>query len=191
MEINTDYPFQYFPNYLDCDGLKNKILQNIELDRGEIEIGRGDRKVIREEQRLTKWLSDNKSLTFEYSGKVMKPEPIPEFIKAIINKIYKDFGIIFDGVLVNYYPNSRAQMGYHSDPQDNKWDNNFIVLTIGQTRRFIFREISNKYKKKEFTFSEGDIIYMFDDCQKKYEHSVRKSTEENEDRISLVFKRSI
>ena len=57
-------------------------------------------------------------------------------------------------------------MGYHSDPQDNKWDNDFIVINIGQTRRFIFREISNKYKKKEFTFSDGDIIYMFDDCQK-------------------------
>ena len=58
-----DYPFQYFPNYFDCKDLKNKILQNIDLNRDEIEIGRGEKKVIRKEQRLTKWLSNNDNLT--------------------------------------------------------------------------------------------------------------------------------
>ena len=191
MVIIQDYPFQYFPNYFDCKDLKDKILQNIELNRDEIEIGRGEKKVIRKEQRLTKWLSNNDNLTFEYSGKVMEPQSIPDFINPIINKIYKDFGIIFDGILVNYYPNSKAQMGYHSDPQDDKWSDDFIVLNIGQTRKFIFREIDNKYKKTDFIFSEGDIIYMFDDCQKRYEHSVRKSSADDADRISLVFKRSM
>ena len=62
MEITNDYPFQYFPNYIDCNGLKEKILQNINLERGEIEIGRGNKKVIRKEQRLTKWLSNNELL---------------------------------------------------------------------------------------------------------------------------------
>ena len=82
-------------------------------------------------------------------------------------------------------------MGYHSDPIDNKWSNDFIVFSIGAHREFIFRENKNRDNKIKFEFNDGDIIYMYDDCQEKYEHCVKKSKELDKDRISIVFKKSI
>ena len=69
--------------------------------------------------------------------------------------------------------------------------NQFVIISIGATRDFIFRENENKETKIRYYFEHGDLIYMFDDCQEKYEHSVKKNKSDMEDRISLVFKKSI
>ena len=79
-------------------------------------------------------------------------------------------------------------MGYHSDPIDDKWDSNFIIFSLGDDRKFIFREKDNKEIKTEYHLKDGDLLYMFDNCQEKYEHSLRKKSDGKE-RISLVFKK--
>lgn len=190
-KLYCDYPFEYFPKYFNTNGLKEKILNTIKLNSDIIEIGRGNKKVKIQERRKTAWLSNDDNLTFEYSGKVMLPKKIPDYFIPLIGKIKEDFGIEFDGILINYYPDGSANMGYHSDPVDNKWSNNFIVFSIGAHREFIFRENENKENKIKFEFNDGDIIYMYDDCQDKFEHCVKKSKELDRDRISIVFKKSI
>ena len=189
--LPSDYPFEYFPNYYNKEGLKEKILNTIQLNSDIIEIGRGNKKVKIQERRKTAWLSNDNNLTFEYSGKVMLPKKIPDYFIPLIGKIKEDFGIEFDGILINYYPDGSANMGYHSDPIDNKWSNDFIVFSIGAHREFIFRENENRENKIKFEFNDGDIIYMYDDCQDKFEHCVKKSKELYRDRISIVFKKSI
>lgn len=190
-KLYCDYPFEYFPKYFNTNGLKEKILNTIKLNSDIIEIGRGNKKVKIQERRKTAWLSNDDNLTFEYSGKVMLPKKIPDYFIPLIGKIKEDFGIEFDGILINYYPDGSANMGYHSDPVDNKWSNNFIVFSIGAHREFIFRENENKENKIKFEFNDGDIIYMYDYCQDKFEHCVKKSKELDRDRISIVFKKSI
>ena len=68
----------------------------------------------------------------------MMPKPIPPFIETIKSKLFEDFGIIFDGVLVNYYENGDCGIGYHSDPVEDKWTTDFIVVSIGASREFVF-----------------------------------------------------
>ena len=65
-------------------------------------------------------------------------------------------------------------MGYHGDPIDNKWSNDFMVISIGVTREFIFREKVKKENKIRYNFENGDMIYMFKDCQENYEHCLKK-----------------
>jgi len=186
----NNYPFQYFPKYIDTKGIKDKILKQVTLKSDTILIGRGENMVEVPERRKTAWLSNNRMLSFEYSGKIMSPTSIPTFIEVIRLKLVEDFGIDFDGILVNYYENGECSMGYHSDPIDDKWSNQFIVVSIGASRNFIFRENENKDTKINYCFKDGDIIYMFDNCQDKYEHCVKKNRKDLEDRISLVFKKS-
>lgn len=191
------YPFKYYSNFLQNENistidLKSEILDNVELSRGNIEIGRGEEKVIRQERRGTAWLSNNPNLTFEYSGKIMKPQKIPECIENIRKIIIDKFHIDFDGILLNYYYDNNSSMGYHSDPIEDKWSNDFIVISLGETREFIFRKKENKENKIRYNFEDGDMIYMFDDCQDKYEHCLKKGKKnETDTRISLVFKKSI
>ena len=42
-----------------------------------------------------------------------------------------------------------------------------------------------------YEFKDGDLIYMFDNCQEKFEHSVRKKKVDGGERISIVFKKRI
>ena len=77
----------------------------------------------------------------------MAPKPIPAFIKILQLKLLEDFGIEFDGILVNYYPDGNSSMGYHADPIGEKWTNDFIILSLGATREFIFRNQEVKEEK--------------------------------------------
>ena len=188
--LPNDFPFQYFPNYFDSKGLMEKIKNQITLQTDTILIGRGEVQVEVPERRHTAWLSDDESLTFEYSGKVMVPKPIPSFIKVLQLKLFEDFGINFDGILVNYYPDGNSSMGYHSDPVGAKWTNDFIILSLGSTREFIFRDCANRDNKIRYDLCDGDMIYMSDDCQEKYEHCLKKCKRDDSPRVSLVFKKS-
>ena len=80
-------------------------------------------------------------------------------------------------------------MRYHSDPIENKWDNNFMIVSFGATRKLVFRKISDFDKKIYYDFNDGDCVNMFDNCQELYQHSIRKARNINKGRISLVFKR--
>ena len=186
MEKFNSYPFQYFPKYYTDDTLLKKIKDNVNFNQDKIKVGKEE--LDRIERRKTSWLSDNEDLTFEYSGKVMQPQKIPEYLRELIIKTKNDFGLDFDGILVNYYENGQVGMGYHSDPIEEKWDNNFVIFSIGVDRKFIFREKSNIENKITYNFSNGDLIYMYDNCQELYDHSVRKNKLDGE-RISLVFKK--
>ena len=180
------YPFQYIPNFYNLRDFLEKIKNQVNFKEDKIIIGENN--IERIERRKTSWLSNRKDLTFEYSGKIMNPEPIPELFNEIMNMIYKYFGIKYDGILVNYYEDGNVGMGYHSDPVNDKWDSNFIIFSLGDDRKLIFREKDNKEIKTEYHLKDGDLLYMFDNCQEKYEHSLRKKSD-GEERISLVFKK--
>ena len=186
MEKFNFFPFQYYLKYYTDDNLLKKIKENVNFNQDKIKVGKDELERI--ERRKTSWLSDKENLTFEYSGKVMQPQKIPEYLKELVIKIKNDFGLDFDGILVNYYENGQVGMGYHNDPIEEKWDNNFVIFSIGVDRKFIFREKSNIENKITYNFSNGDLIYMYDNCQELYDHSVRKNKLEGE-RISLVFKK--
>ena len=185
-------PFQYYGNFLqnkekyNLDSLKRLIKLNHDI----IRVPQNGKMVKVVEQRGTCWLA-NDNLTFEYSGKSMKPQKIPALIQEIKDIIQRFIGVEFDGILVNYYPDGKSSIGYHSDPIEDKWDNKFVVLSFGDTRNFIFREKENKDKKYIYEFKDGDLIYMFDDCQERFEHSVRKNKNSSNERLSLVFKKRI
>ena len=142
------------------------------------------------EPRKTCWMSDTNT-NLEYSEKIMEPIKLTKKIAEIRNKLNDKFGIFYDSVLVNYYPDGGAGMRYHSDPLSNKWDTNFIIVSFGITRKLVFRKIADYDKKYTFQLNDGDCINMFDDCQDQYQHSIRKDKQINSGRISLVFKRNI
>ena len=64
-----------------------------------------------------------------------------------------------------------------------------MVVSFGDTRNFVFREKDNKDKKFSYEFKDGDLIYMFDDCQERFEHSVRKNKGSSKERLSLFLRK--
>ena len=141
-----------------------------------------------QEPRETCWMSDV-GMTLEYSDKSMNPIKLTKTISDIRDTLNSRFGIYYDSVLINYYPDGGAGMRYHSDPIENKWDTNFMIVSFGATRRLVFREINDFSKKIYYDFEDGDCVNMFNNCQDLYQHSIRKGKNVEGGRISLVFKR--
>lgn len=52
-------------------------------------------------------------------------------------------GVWYDSVLINYYGDGKCGMRYHVDPLYGVWSPESAVVSIGDTRTFIFREISD------------------------------------------------
>lgn len=175
-------PFKHYSSVVDVD--YKELFSEIPFCREEI----NSNGVWVKESRLTCWMSD-KDIELEYSDKKMKPIRLTKIVSEIRDSIYQKYNIYFDSVLANYYLDNKVGMRYHSDPLNDIWDTHFMILSIGDSRKIIFREIENIDKKYEFEMESGDIIHMFDDCQDKYQHSVRKSKICKGPRISLVFKR--
>lgn len=96
-------------------------------------------------------------------------------------------------------------MRYHIDPdQGVLWGYETAVVSVGATRRFAFRSIaegspsaanpvSTASKPHTYILFNGDVTEMFDDCQERFQHSVKtaENKEERAPRVSLVFKKTL
>lgn len=176
-------PFKYYADIFDGDYFTQ--LEN-EIDfKQEMFNSKGDWIL---EPRKTSWMSDDLTNCLEYSNKKMYPNKMSPTIKKIQTILNDKFNIYFDSVLANYYPDGKSAMRYHSDPI-NKWDTNFMVISFGIPRKFIFRRIDNYKEKHEYNISNGDCIHMFNKCQDLYQHCIKRDNSISLPRISLVFKR--
>jgi alkylated DNA repair dioxygenase AlkB len=146
------------------------------------------------ERRQTCWVSESE-MTFKYSNKVMttvRPE-MPPFTAEIRNQLRTLVGVYFDSVLINIYPDGKSGMHYHSDPLYDEWTPNSVVVSFGDTRTLIFRRLANKEEKHVIKFNNGDVVFMFDNCQELFDHCLKteKRAEDCGPRISLVFKQKV
>lgn len=130
---------------------------------------------------------------YRYSGVTRYPLPwIPGLleIKSIIEPIT---GVIFNAVLLNFYKNGNDYMGWHSDDERELVEHSPIAsVSLGETRRFIFRQKSNRQNKIEMSLSNGDLLIMQGTTQKYWHHQVPKTRPKNPDvvkaRINLTFR---
>ena len=74
--------------------------------------------------------------------------------------------------------------------QYDAWTPNTAVVSLGATRRFIFREASDHAARWAYRVSNGDAVVMWGDCQERLQHAVavEKRAGDAGPRMSLVFK---
>lgn len=63
-------------------------------------------------------------------------------------------------------------MRYHADPLYGCWTPRTAVVSIGAARRFVFREVDDHGKRWHYVVQNGDVVYMYGDCQERLQHSV-------------------
>ena len=140
------------------------------------------------EERKTCWMSDF-DYNYIYGKKIMTAKQMSPNVKYIQNIIQQNYGKYYDSVLINYYLDGNVGMRYHSDETYNEWEEDTVIISFGSNRKISFREINNFDNKTYFDVSSGDMIFMKEGCQKKYQHRVNKNKNITGDRISLVFKK--
>jgi len=158
-----------------------------------------------DERRETCWMADEGVGGLAYSGKVMRPTPFTPSVDALRRLVERKTGQRFDCALLNLYPERSVACKYHKDPDLGRlWARDSVIVSLGETRRFAFREDSLVKKKRApehwFRVRGGDAVWMFGDCNDTWEHcvmpgenDVRGDASDASDapRASVVFKRSL
>lgn len=109
-------------------------------------------------------------------------------VSSVIEKLTPIIGFMANNCLLNYYLDGKSKMGYHSDQIDILEDTTGIaIVSIGATRILRFRNIEDKESVIDYELTPGSLIYMTQDIQKEWMHSITKSDTED-GRISMTFR---
>ena len=125
----------------------------------------------------------------KYSNRTIKASPwIPEF-EAVRDAVTSaEFRPNF--VLINGYVRENDNVGFHRD-KGLMDPNQFVVtLSLGSSRRFVYQMYDDHSIKVETVLHSGDLVAMYGDTNKIWEHSIPKprKNEPKEPRYSLTFR---
>ena len=146
----------------------------------------------RHSKRHTAYFGDH---SYNYSNTHHTPSPLSTNkivynCISILNKTFPNTG--FNSVLINYYPDSRAMIPFHSDDEANICSNSYILtLSLGATREITFRNKINKKHLIKLALSHGSLIGFSKHSQALYEHAVLECVRQGPTgpRISLTFRK--
>ncbi|BCS83153.1 2OG-Fe(II) oxygenase superfamily protein [Cotonvirus japonicus] len=179
-------PYKYFEKAIDLD-LYDELIKEIQLNREKIPVTYSDQPIL--ERRETAWQT-NTNISAKYSGKIMHPVPFTPLVLKVKQEVEKIIGITFDSVLIFHYVDASDSMGYHFDTEGVSLGDDIVGVTFGSSRKLGIR--NNETNEKEFfNVGNGDIFYMFGDCQKKYKHAIfpaDSSIENPHPRLALTFR---
>lgn len=174
------YPGLFQPP--ESDQLFNDLLKEIDWKHEPIKIF--GKSVL--QPRLTAYYGTK---PYTYSHVTMQPLPWNAPLLQIREKIEPLVDTQFNGVLLNLYRDGQDYMGWHSDDEKELAKGAAIAsLSLGETRRFIFRRRDNHQTKFELNLSDGDFLVMGGDTQKFWQHHVPKMAKSTQPRINLTFR---
>ena len=119
-----------------------------------------------------------------------KQSMLPE-LKTMSLAIEKELGFLPNNCLINYYPDGKSKMGFHSDQTEiMEKGTGVAIVSLGSTRSIVFRNSVIPSLKKEYELPSGSLFYMTAELQHTWQHAIPK-TDTHEGRISLTFRKLI
>lgn len=178
---------EYRENFLsreEADQLKENLLQTAPWEQRTQKMY--DKTVIT--PRLTAWYGDsqyNESADRNTSnGNPWTPE-----LLNLKERIEKEFGYRFNGVLLNLYRDQNDSVAWHRDKESRYGKRPVIAsISLGQSRNFDFRKKDHHQSKYSLPLPNGSLLIMKGDLQENWEHRIAKSTKPMMPRINLTFR---
>ncbi|WEK70439.1 MAG: alpha-ketoglutarate-dependent dioxygenase AlkB [Candidatus Chryseobacterium colombiense] len=177
---------EYRENFLtreEADLLKNTLLHTVPWQQRTQKMY--DKTVLT--PRLTAWYGDlqyNESEGNKQPGNPWTPE-----LLSLKERIEKEFGYQFNGVLLNLYRDHNDSVAWHRDKESRYGKRPVIAsISLGQTRNFDFRKKDHHQSKYSLPLPHGSLLIMKGDLQEHWEHRIAKSTIPMKERINLTFR---
>lgn len=138
--------------------------------------------------RLVAWHGDP-GVSYRYSGVDHAPAdwtPGLNDVRTRLKELFPDE--LINGCLLNWYRDGRDSIGRHGDREDDLVpDSPIMCVTLGTTRKLIFRENRTKYRL-DVSPEHGSLLIMYGDCQRTWTHEIKKQPDVQGQRISLTFR---
>lgn len=136
--------------------------------------------------RLNAWYGEH---PYTYSGTTFPARPLTPELQNLKNGIEEEFGLKLNSVLANLYRDGSDSMGWHSDDEKMLGEYPQIAsVSLGESRRFLVRNKTDKAKKTEIALSDGSLLIMQGRCQNDWEHCVPKTAKRKKPRVNLTFR---
>ncbi len=124
---------------------------------------------------------------YSYSGQIKTAQPwLPVLleIKTQVEELTQD---TYQGVLLNYYPDGLAGMGWHADDERDLVPNAAIAsVSFGATRRFDLRHKDGE--RLSINLEDSSVLIMTGELQQYWKHQVPVQRKVKEPRINLTFR---
>ena len=174
---------EHFLSKTEADQLKDKLLNTASWEQRTQKMY--DKTVLT--PRLTAWYGDPK---YDKSQEEKMPtNPWTPELFAIKERIEKEFGCQFNGVLLNLYRNHNDSVAWHRDKESRYGKRPVIAsISLGQTRNFDFRKKAHHASKYSLPLPHGSLLIMKGDLQENWEHRIAKSIVPMKERINLTFR---
>lgn len=168
----------------EADELKDHLLHTVQWEQHTKKMY--DRMILT--PRLTAWYGDSIESNESENNKKKTNHWTPELL-SLKEKIEKEFGYRFNGVLLNLYRNNNDSVAWHRD-KESKYGKRPIIasVSLGQTRCFDFRKMDHHPSKYSLPLTNGSLLIMKGDLQEYWEHRIAKSTIPMKERINLTFR---
>jgi alkylated DNA repair dioxygenase AlkB len=138
-------------------------------------------------KRKVAWYGDSEYL-YTYSNTTKQALAWTKELSELKQIVEELAGIKFNSCLLNLYHNGNEGMGWHSDDEKPLGKNNTIAsLSFGAERKFSFKHKQTK-QTVSLVLEHGSLLVMKDDMQRNWLHSLPKSKNITQPRISLTFR---
>lgn len=178
---------EYKENFLsreEADLLKDKLLNSAPWEQRTQKMY--DKMILT--PRLTAWYGDSKSYDSADNNITKRNEWTPELL-SLKERIEKEFGYQFNGVLLNLYRDNNDSVAWHRDKESRYGKRPVIAsISLGQVRNFDFRKKDHHQSKYSLPLPNGSLLIMKGDLQENWEHRIAKSTITMKERINLTFR---
>jgi alkylated DNA repair dioxygenase AlkB len=104
-----------------------------------------------------------------------------EKLNAILLDIERNFSRKVVGAFLNYYEDGNEYAPYHAD----KYGCDTCLLSLGTTRTLRYKENATK-ENTDFVLHSGDLLFIPNDINNNYKHSLLQTKKVNKQRISIL-----
>jgi alkylated DNA repair dioxygenase AlkB len=184
--LNKDDTVNYYGKILSSEEANQYfglLMQNIPWEKDEVIIFG---KHITTKRKVA-WYGDSEYL-YTYSNTTKQALAWTKELSELKQIVEELAGIKFNSCLLNLYHNGNEGMGWHSDDEKSMGKNNTIAsLSFGAERKFSFKHKQTK-QTVSLVLEHGSLLVMKDDMQRNWLHSLPKSKNITQPRISLTFR---
>ncbi|MCF6755290.1 alpha-ketoglutarate-dependent dioxygenase AlkB [Pseudomonas balearica] len=137
------------------------------------------------------WIGDPEA-RYRYSGLDNQPSPWTPLLAAIRQRLERELGRPFNGVLVNHYRDGQDAMGWHSDDEPELGCDPLVAsLSLGATRRFDLRRKGQTRIAHSLELEHGSLLVMGGLTQHHWQHQIARTTRVHAPRVNLTFRQII
>jgi len=137
--------------------------------------------------RLSAWYGDP-GIRYTYSGLTLEARGWDPMLEGLRDRLERELGLRFNGVLANYYRNGQDSMGWHADNEPELGPEPVIAsLSLGETRRFLMKH-RRRGERIALELEHGSLLLMTGPTQKWWRHAVPKTVRPVGVRLNLTFR---